>query len=182
MRAALIALFVAWALPALADNVNMDAATGYRIQNYRSPVNLPIEGGTQVDVAAVDRLMKQGAIMVDVMPARVGYDKKTGKWLLAEKRDDIPGSTWLPNTGHGKLEPRLAAYFANSLARLAGGSLEKPVVFYCMADCWMSWNAVKRAAGLGYKQVYWFADGTDGWSESGRDLVEATPPVVPPLP
>jgi Rhodanese-like domain. len=171
------------ALPgqSFAGPADMDEATGYRIRTYRAPVGLPVQGGTRVELPDLDRLIKDGAVLVDVMPARAGFDRRTGEWRLADKRDDIPGSTWLPNTGQGKPEPRIVAYFAASLRKLTAGKLDKPIVVYCIADCWMSWNAVKRAAGLGYKQVYWFADGTDGWAQAGRDLVPARPPPVPDL-
>jgi PQQ-dependent catabolism-associated CXXCW motif protein len=49
------------------------------------------------------------------------------------------------------------------------------VVFYCLADCWMSWNAAKRAAAWGYTRVYWYRDGTDGWAAAKLPLVEAQP-------
>ena len=158
---------------------DMDPATGYRVQNYRAPVPLPPIGGTRVDLDGVDHLRREGAVLVDVMPARAGYDPATGKWRLVEPRDDIPGSVWLPNTGRGDLEPRLQQYFTASLGHLTKGRTDTALVFYCMADCWMSWNAVKRAAALGYTHVAWFADGTDGWAAAGRDLRPASPPPVP---
>jgi PQQ-dependent catabolism-associated CXXCW motif protein len=43
-----------------------------------------------------------------------------------------------------------------------------------MADCWMSWNAAKRALELGHKAVVWYPEGTDGWSEAGLPLAPAT--------
>ena len=158
-----------------------DETTGYRVQNYRAPVTLPVQGGQRVDLAGVDRLRAEGAALVDVMPARAGYDPATGAWRLVDKRETIPGATWLPNTGTGKLEPRLAAYFAAGLARLTEGDTSRPIVFFCLADCWMSWNAVKRASELGYARLYWFAEGTDGWSEADRPLVDGAPPPVPAL-
>ena len=40
---------------------------------------------------------------------------------------------------------------------------------------------MKRTAALGYTRVYWYAEGTDGWFESGRDLERADVPApVPP--
>ena len=61
------------------------------------------------------------------------------------------------------------------------GDKRRPLKFFCMADCWMSWNAVKRAAEFGYGHVHWFAEGTDGWWELDRPLVAAEPPPVPAL-
>lgn len=158
-----------------------DEITGYRMQNYRSPVNLPVQGGKQVQIDEVDALIKEGAVLVDVMPQRGGYDLETGAWRIVDKRETIPGATWLPNTGTGEVEPRLAAYFAENLSRLTNGEKAWQLVFFCKADCWMSWNTVKRAAELGYSRVYWYADGTDGWDEADRPLVEAVPAPVPAL-
>lgn len=155
-----------------------DPATGYRIGSYRAPVDAPLEGGTRVSLDEVDALLRRGAKLIDVMPARAGYDPATGVWRLVEKRMDIPGSTWLPNTGFGALEAPLQSYFATQLRIVSDGDAGRPLIFYCLADCWMSWNAVKRAASLGYSGLYWFSEGTDGWSEAGRPLVEAAPPPL----
>ena len=59
---------------------------------------------------------------------------------------------------------RLAAepenYFKSNLERLTGGAKDKAIVFFCLRDCWMSWNAAKRAIAWGYTDVVWFPDGT----------------------
>ena len=42
----------------------------------------------------------------------------------------------------------------------------------------MSWNAAKRAiVELGYQDVFWYPDGSDGWEALGFDLerVDAEP-------
>ena len=65
------------------------------------------------------------------------------------------------------------------LERLTGGSKAKPVLFYCLQDCWMSWNAVKRAASWGYTNLYWYRDGVDGWREADLELIEARPEPYP---
>jgi rhodanese-related sulfurtransferase len=39
----------------------------------------------------------------------------------------------------------------------------------------MSWNAARRLRALGYTDVRWLAEGTDGWREAGLPLVEARP-------
>ena len=54
------------------------------------------------------------------------------------------------------------------LAKLTGGDKNRPVVFYCDANCWMSWNAAKRAlVELGYTSVYWYPEGVQGWQKVG---------------
>lgn len=166
---------------AAATTADIDPATGLRVRNYRAPVTMPVRGGTRIDLDAVDRLRTEGAALIDVMPQRGGFEPAGGAWRIVDRHATIPGAVWLPETGRGTIEPRLAAYLAAWLARLSGGDREHPLIFFCMADCWMSWNAVRRAADLGYRRVYWFAEGTDGWGEADRPLVPAEPPAVPPL-
>lgn len=52
-----------------------------------------------------------------------------------------------------------------------------PIIVFCMADCWMSWNAVQRFRTLGYSSVFWFAEGVDGWLDQGWELE-----VIEPVP
>jgi len=63
--------------------------------------------------------------------------------------------------------------------RASGGDKAKQLVIYCQADCWMSWNAAKRALSLGYSNVAWYRDGTDGWSAAGLPMQNATPEPRP---
>jgi rhodanese-related sulfurtransferase len=42
----------------------------------------------------------------------------------------------------------------------------------------MSWNAAKRAIGLGYRNVIWYPDGTDGWAAAGLPLERREPLVL----
>ncbi len=55
----------------------------------------------------------------------------------------------------------------------------KMLAFYCKADCWMSWNAAKRAVSYGYRQVLWFPGGPDAWAANGNKLQPGTPEAVP---
>jgi PQQ-dependent catabolism-associated CXXCW motif protein len=55
------------------------------------------------------------------------------------------------------------------------GDQTKALVVYCLRDCWMSWNAAKRILGMGYPNVVWYPDGTDGWAEADLPLQEAIP-------
>ncbi len=66
-------------------------------------------------------------------------------------------------------------YFRSNLERVTGGDRNRALVFYCLKDCWMSWNAGKRALGLGYAHVAWYPDGTDGWKAAGLPLQETAP-------
>ena len=76
----------------------------------------------------------------------------------------MPGSVWLPDTGYGALAPVMQQYFERGLQQATDGDPERVIVFYCLANCWMSWNAAKRAIAIGYSNVAWYPDGTDGWA------------------
>lgn len=155
---------------------------GYRMEGYRAPVPATLRGATVVSTAQARRLRDSGAIFVDVLPRPpkpAGLPEGT-IWRDRPRRD-IPGSVWLPNVGYGTLNPTVEAYFRDNLARLTGGDKNADVVIYCQANCWMSWNAAKRALSYGYTRVFWYPDGSEGWQADGGDLRETAPvPIAPP--
>jgi PQQ-dependent catabolism-associated CXXCW motif protein len=121
-------------------------------------------------------------VLVDVLPSDgAGWDAASRSWRLGHAHADIPGSTWLPDVGQGTLGEGHERYFRDNLARLTGGDMGRPLVIYCQADCWMSWNAARRAVALGYRDVRWLAEGVDGWRDFDRPLAPAEPvPLTPP--
>ena len=179
MRLAGAALVLALAGPALAAGVA--EPPGYRLDDYRAPVPDTVAGGSVVHTAALKAMFDRHAvILIDVLPAprRPENMKPSTPWM-PEPRRDVPGSVWLPDVGRGAIAPALDFWFRNRLAALTGNDLNRPVVFYCLRDCWMSWNATKRAAGYGYRHAIWYPDGTDGWQQAGLPLAEATPEQPP---
>lgn len=155
---------------------------GYRTTRYRAPVPATVEGGTVVDSRGLEELIGTlRPVLVDVMPrTRRPPGRDADQVWIEPKRMTLPGSSWLPNTGYGELTPEFRTFLAEGLERLTGGDKGKPVVFFCDANCWMSWNAAKRAVTeLGYGRVYWYPQGTDGWKGAGGQLVEAQSPEMP---
>ena len=152
--------------------------SGYRLEDLRAPVPATITGGRTVTTREVEAMAKQGrAVLVDVMfraPRPAGLEEGT-LWRPRPRRN-IPGSTWLVNTGFGALSEEAERYLRDGLARLTSGDQARPLVFYCLSDCWMSWNAAKRAISYGYRDVNWYPDGTDGWREAGLPT-EASEPM-----
>lgn len=148
----------------------------YRTSEYRSAVPDTLDGATVIDAAAAERLWREGtAIFIDVLPRpERPAELPPDTYWRAPERLAIPHSTWLPNTGYGALAPEVQAYFEAGLASVIGDEVT-PVVFYCQKNCWMSWNAAKRALELGLEHVYWFPDGTDGWAERNLPLVALEP-------
>ena len=150
---------------------------GYRIAHYRSPPTAPVEGGQRIDTDQVRQLLQEQPrpVLIDVQP--VGW--QDGIFLITRPRLHLPGSIWLPNVGLGEPDERLLRYFRTQLKKATGEDPFYPVILYCTADCWMSWNAVRRASRWGYQRLYWYAEGTDGWREAGLELVRGTPVPLP---
>lgn len=147
---------------------------GYRMDKYRTKVPATLTGATVLSTAALQQLMADGQpIVIDVLPKqRKPKDRDQAQLWIEPKREHLPGSVWLPNVGLGELSPEFARYFAAELEKLTSGDKSKPVVFYCDSNCWMSWNAAKRAmTELDYTQVYWYPDGVQGWKAAGGTLV-----------
>ncbi len=180
---AAIAVFCVTIAPdrGVADDVSaFDAASGYRIARYRTPVHETPPGGQRITIDDLDRLVASGALLLDVMPAEGGGpDPATGEWRVIRPRENIPGSVWLADVGRGALSLEMETYFREGLERLTGGNKSRPTIVYCQSDCWMAWNAVRRAASLGYGKIYWYPEGSDGWRDHDRKLVPARPvPLV----
>ncbi len=176
-----IAVFLGAFAQAGEDDEAFDPVTGYRIAHYRAAVPDTVKGGTRVDLDRVDALIKEGAILLDVMPSEgAGPDPATGQWRLSRPHSSIPGSTWLPDVGRGRITPAFEDYLARNLETLTSADKARAIIVFCQSDCWMAWNAVQRIAALGYSTLYWFPEGTDGWVEWGdRKLTPATPVTFP---
>jgi PQQ-dependent catabolism-associated CXXCW motif protein len=149
----------------------------YRIENYRAPTPNSLKGARTISTPEAAALWREkAAVFIDVMPqAPRPANLPPGTIWRDKPRLTIPGSSWLPDTGYGELAASTEAYLRNGLAQLTGNDATKPVVIYCLRDCWMSWNAAKRAVSWGYTNVIWYPDGTDGWEAAGLPLEGAQP-------
>ena len=156
--------------------------TGYRLDEYRAPTPLTVAGRPALDTAEARRLWAgRMAAFIDVVAApRRPAALPAGAVWSPPPHLDIPGSLWLPDSGRGALSPELEAWLRASLARITEARSDAPLVFYCRTDCWLSWNATKRALEWGYRGASWYRDGTDGWSEAALPLAEAQPPTDAP--
>ena len=154
---------------------------GYQMDDYRSKVPATVRGAAVIHTEALKALLDAGlVVLIDVAsaPRRPAGTKPGTPWMPLPHRD-IPGSVWLPEIGRGALSPAMEAWFRTRLAQLTEGQAERRVVIYCHPDCWMSWNAAKRAASFGYHGVIWYPDGIEGWQSAGLPLAEATPEQPP---
>lgn len=152
---------------------------GYRTDDYRSPVPETLAGGRVLSTAEAESIWRaKTGIFVDVLPRPPKPFLPAGTIWREKPRYNIPGSIWLPDTGYGQLAAAVETYLRDGLVRASGGNHEALIVVYCQANCWMSWNAAKRAVEYGYTSVYWFPGGMQDWTAAGYPtLLNAPIPV-----
>ena len=174
VRCALVVLL--WA-PMSVSSQDMSEPEGYRTEDYRAPTPATLTGARVITTAEAEQIWKGGdAIFLDVLPHAPSPANLPPGTIWREKpRRNIPGSSWLPDTGYGALAPVTENYLRTNLARVTRGDRTKALVVYCLRDCWMSWNAAKRILAMGYPNVVWYPDGTDGWGEADLPLRESMP-------
>lgn len=177
-RLAIALIAVALAAPAVAETAARPSEPeGYRLENYRAPVPATLKGAQVIDTTKAFELWQgKAAIFVDALPHAPRPAGLPEKAVFREQpRFDIPGGLWLPDTGYGEISDATQRYLEKGLAKATDGDKAEPLVFYCLTNCWMSWNAAKRAMTLGYTNVLWYPEGTDGWASAKHPLEEKKP-------
>jgi PQQ-dependent catabolism-associated CXXCW motif protein len=151
--------------------------SGYRAHDYRTPTPATLAGARVVTTEQVEALWRDGAaIFIDVMPRPPRpANLPPGTIWRDRPRSNIPGSIWLPDTGYGELPPPTEDYLRRNVERVTGGDRTKLLMVYCLRDCWMSWNAAKRLLAMGYANVAWYPEGTDGWTDALLPVVDSRP-------
>jgi PQQ-dependent catabolism-associated CXXCW motif protein len=154
---------------------------GYRLEDYRAPTPATLHGAAVIGTKEAEKIWRsRTASFIDVLPRPPRPRNLPEGTLWRDKpRANIPDSIWLPDTGYGELAPSMADYFSRGLEKATHGDHARLIVLYCLADCWMSWNAAKRALALGYPNVAWYREGTDGWLAAGLPLQDAAPEPRP---
>jgi PQQ-dependent catabolism-associated CXXCW motif protein len=178
VRCLALGLFLVGNIGAVAQVPEPD---GYRLDDYRAATPGTVPGAVVIDTENAFKLWQGGAaVWIDVLPAphRPENLPPQSLWMPLPRRD-IPGSLWLPDVGRGQLSSALEIHFRDQLEIATKGQHDCPIVFYCLTDCWMSWNAAKRAANWGYSRVYWYRDGSDGWARANLPTENADPVAGP---
>ncbi|GAC1337220.1 MAG: PQQ-dependent catabolism-associated CXXCW motif protein [Acetobacteraceae bacterium] len=148
---------------------------GYRMDDYRAPVPATVPGAAVVHVDAMrDLVARHDAVLIDVLPGprRPASMRPGAPWMPTPHRS-LPGALWWPDVGRGGLPASVEARFRQRLEEVVG-TPPRLAVLFCLADCWMSWNAAKRAAAFGFR-VAWFPEGADGWEAAGLPLEAVEP-------
>jgi PQQ-dependent catabolism-associated CXXCW motif protein len=152
----------------------------YRTDNYRAPVPATLKGGRVLTTDDAETIWRSGsAVFIDVLPHPPRPNLPPGTVWRETPRHNIPGSIWLPDTGYGELAASTEDYLRQGLKRATSGKIDKLLVFYCQAACWMSWNAAKRALTYGYTNVAWYPEGTDGWQQFDLPVEDSKPEPRP---
>lgn len=176
----LVGLIVSWlvvASPSWADESKFDPDTGLRIHHYTETTPQQVPGGTRIELPQAHNMWNDGALFVDVLSITQGrYDELDGTWPDHPPRDSIPGAIWLPNVGFGRPAQDMQEYFRAQVSDAVGDG--QSIVVFCVADCWMGWNAVQHLAQMGFSDLYWFADGTTAWEAAGYALERVEPMPV----
>jgi len=156
---------------------NAPEPEGYRADNYRAPVPATLAGARVLATGEAEAIWRAGAgVFIDVLPHAPKPQNLPAGTIWREKpRLNIPGSIWLPDTGYGTLAAATEDYLRHGLAGASGGNNATLLVIYCLTDCWMSWNAAKRALSYGYRNVAWYPEGTDGWQRADLPVSESQP-------
>lgn len=170
-----VAVFLLLPLTALAQTV--EEPGDYRMDHYRAPVPNALTGATVIGPEEAHAFWKTGkAGFIDVMPQPPKPANLPAGTIWRDRpHDTIPGALWLPNVGYGAIADVTATYFREGLKQASQGDPAHPLVIFCLEDCWMSWNAARRAVEWGYSAIYWLPEGTDGWQLWDYPLETAKP-------
>jgi PQQ-dependent catabolism-associated CXXCW motif protein len=150
----------------------------YRMDDYRAPVPATVPGGTVLHIAEMlDLVRSGGGVLIDVLPApRRPETMRPGMPWMPEPHKTLPGALWWPEVGRGALPPAMESHFRQRLEDVSDAR-RRLIVFFCLSNCWMSWNAAKRAASLGFR-AGWFPEGVDGWEAAGLPVETAEPELL----
>jgi PQQ-dependent catabolism-associated CXXCW motif protein len=155
----------------------VEEPAGYWMGPTHGPVAASLSGGTVIHTHKLAALLKAGDVMVvDVSEAaRRPANLAAGAVWLPLAHPVIPSAVWIPGAGLGAISPPVEKLFRERLALGTGEDLAHRLVIYCHKNCWLSWNAAKRAISYGYRRVYWFPDGMEGWRAAGLPTASAEP-------
>ena len=161
--------------PALSCDI--DPPQDYHAARYAA-MHCDVADAVVMDAPNLKALIKVGAepILIDVEPVKRTKEADiSGYWVVNSAHENIAGSIWLPNVGHGVLDDQMTAYLQTHLDQATAGDRNRLLVFYGSTDPVMPWNAAKRAIDLGYERVAWLFQGAEGWQQAGEPIALAVP-------
>ena len=124
-----------------------------------------LEGAKVIDVPALERLMPQKPLLIDVGPADRKPEGLPPSTVWMPTHRSIPGAVWFPAAGRADLPAEKVEALLQRIAELTNGDKSAPLVTFCRPRCWGSWNIGKRLVQAGYTSVHWLPAGVSGWQE-----------------
>jgi PQQ-dependent catabolism-associated CXXCW motif protein len=128
---------------------------------YSAPTPSRIPDARVVRTAELSQMLQSASkpVLIDV--------------AAGEGHETLPGAVWIPGAGRGdNFIDTTQAELALLLSGLTSGDRNRPLVFFCVnAQCWLSFNAARRAVAAGYREVYWYRGGYAAWKAAGLRLV-----------
>ncbi len=120
-----------------------------------------IDTGTFADLREHPQTLVLDVALAEERPASM---PDNSPWMPLHR--SVPGAVWLPGAGNGNNDPAFEKVFKTEIETLTDHDLDRAIVTFCHPQCWASWNAAKRLIQLGYRRVYWYSEGLEGWQAS----------------
>jgi PQQ-dependent catabolism-associated CXXCW motif protein len=142
---------------------------GYWTGPINGAVPATLRGATVLRTNELTALLEsEKVVLIDASNAPHRPEKlaPNARWMPTP-HPVIPDSLWIPGSGMGEITPAIDAIYRAHLAKATGDNFDMPIVVYCHERCWLSYNAAKRALSYGYRKVYWYPDGIEGWRAAG---------------
>jgi sulfur-oxidizing protein SoxY len=169
------------AAPSASPSAQTDAPVPEPADFWNGPINSPtpatLSGGTVIRASDLASMLKtERAVVVDVSnsPPRPEKLAPEAVWM-PPPHAVIPGSLWLAGVGVGAIDPATDEFYRQRLREATANDVNRTIVVYCHERCWLSWNAAKRAIRYGYRRVFWFPEGIEGWRAAGFTTAVAEP-------
>jgi PQQ-dependent catabolism-associated CXXCW motif protein len=142
---------------------------GYWTGPMNGAVPATLRGATVLKTDELTALLKsEKVVLIDASNAPLRPEKlaPNAPWMPTP-HPIIPDSLWIAGSGMGEITPAVDTLYRAHLAQATEDNLDMPIVVYCHERCWLSYNAAKRALSYGYRNVYWYPDGIEGWRAAG---------------
>lgn len=143
---------------------NIAPTTQLRTGDYHGPTPLAIPGGRVVRTTELHAMLmgRTPPYLIDVLG---GQGHRT-----------IAGAFWMYGAGAGDLDADASRRFVDAVAKFAAGDRSRPIVFFCAdSECWLSYNAARRAIAAGYTNIMWYRGGIAAWLHAGYPMSQADP-------
>lgn len=171
---AIFAMLMIFPVAAAEDAVHVPEPPGLWTGPMTSDTPATLKGARVIDVPALEALMPQRPLLIDVGPADRKPDGLPSSTIWKPTHRSIPGAVWFPGAGSADLPEEKVQALLRRIAELTNGDKSAPVVTFCRPKCWGSWNIGKRLVQAGYTSVHWLPAGVSGWQER-NDTTAVTP-------